>query len=251
MSNHKQNLVSHVKKQAKHLSKSEPDKRYNDCLNIIAKQLGYQDYHNVLQSSKPSVKQTHPLESFAEDIKAVLLRCVDESQYYYDLSYQEPEFPESLDITQTERNNLPGVHRFSKEEITEELFSLLSVQVKTNSDFHKIDWLTRWAVYKDEIKEIGYALLQSDKNQDYELGYLLVSLGHYYRSLMDSCSYQIGEHVDFKSYFGYWLHSMHANDESNSTIKSLLLNFSAASPELTNRATSWAPEWWLKKTGRI
>ncbi|WP_434359248.1 hypothetical protein NF212_04560 [Parasalinivibrio latis] len=251
MSNHKQNLVSHVKKQAKCLSKSEPEKCYNDCLNIIAKQLGYQDYYNVLQSSKLSVKKTHPLESYCEEIKTVLLSCVEASEYYRDLSYKEPEFPENLYITQIERNNLPGVHKFSKDEIAEELFSLLFVQVDINSDLHKIEWLTRWAVYKDKIKEIGYDLLESDINQHRELGYLLVSLGHYYRSLMDNCSHKIGDHIDFKSYFGYWLHSMHANDESNSTIKSLRFNFSVASPVFANNATSWAPEWWLKQAGRI
>lgn len=251
MSTHKQNLVAHVKKQAKLLNKSEPDKRYNDCLNIIAKQLGYQDYHNVLHRSNIFVKQTHPLELFSVDIKTVLLKCVDGSEYYYDLSYKEPEFPERLYITPIEKNNLQGVHKFSKEEITEELFSLLFVQVNINSDLHKIEWLTRWAVDKDKIKNFGHDLLKSDKNQVYELGYLLVSLGHYYRSLMDNCSHKIGEHIDFKSYFSYWLHSMHANDESNSTIKSLRFHFSVTSPELTNSATSWAPEWWLKQTGRI
>ncbi|MBB1462403.1 MULTISPECIES: hypothetical protein [Vibrio] len=251
MLNNKQNLVSHVKKQAKLLSKSEPDKCYNDCLNIIAKQLGYQDYHNILQKNKLSVEQAHPLESYSLYIKTVLLRSVDESQHYHDLSYEEPEFPESLYITQIERNNLPGIHKFSKEEIAEELFSLLFFQINTKSDLHKIEWLTRWAVYKDGIKDIGYNLLKSDKTNDCELGYLLVSLGHYYRSLMDNCSYKIGEHIDFKSYFGYWLHSVYSNDESNPTIKSLRLNFSVASPELINSATSWAPKWWLKQAGRI
>lgn len=247
----KKNLVSHVKKQAKRLSKLESDKGYNDCLNLIAKQLGYQNYHNVVQASKLSVEKLHPLESFSGDIKTVLLKCVDGSRYYHDLSYKEPEFPQNLHITPTEKNNLQGVHKFSSEEIAEELFSLLFVQVNINSDLHKIEWLTRWAVDKDRIKEFGYDLIKSDKNQFHELGYLLVSLGHYYRSLMDNCSRKIGEHIDFKSYFGCWLHSMHANDESNSTIKSLRLNFSVASPELTNRATSWAPEWWLKQVGRI
>lgn len=251
MSNHKQNLASHVKKQAKRLNKSEPDKRYNDCLNIIAKQLGYQDYHYVLQRSKLSVEQTHPLESFSVDIKTVLLKCVGGSGYYRDLSYKEPELPESLYITPIEKNNLPGAHKFSYEEIAEELFSLLFFQVNINSDLHKIEWITRCAVDKDKIKDLGYDLLKSDNNQVHDLGYLLVSLGHYYRSLMDNCSYRIGEHIDFKSYFGFWLHSMHANDESNATIKTLRLNFSVGSPELSNNATSWAPEWWLKQTGRI
>lgn len=251
MLSHKKNLVSHVKKQAKHLTKSEPEKRYNDCLNIIAKRSGYQDYHTLLQRNKLSVEQTHPLESYSLDIKAVLLQCVDESEHFRDLSYKEPEFPESLYITQTERNNLPGVHKFNKEEIAEELFSLLFVQINSNSDLHKIEWLTRWAVYKDDIKEIGHNLLKSNKNQDCELGYLLVSLGHFYRSLMDNCSRKIGEHIDFKSYFDCWLSSVYPNDESNPTIKSLRLNFSVTSSELVNGATSWAPEWWLKQVGRI
>lgn len=249
MSNHKNNLVSHVKKQAKTLNKSEPDKCHNDCLNIVAHRFGYQNYHNLLQACKPSVVKSHPLELFSSEIKAILQRYVDDSKYYYDQSYKEPDFPESVYITQEGRNKLPGSHKFSKEEITDELFSLLSDPIDVNSDLHKIGWLTRWAVYKDGIKELGYGLLEAENHR--ELGYLLISLAHFYRSLMDNCSYKIGEHIDFKSYFGYWLNSIYANDKSNATITSLLNEFSAQSPSLMNGATSWAPEWWLKNSGRI
>ncbi|WP_238134425.1 DUF4165 domain-containing protein [Vibrio cincinnatiensis] len=116
-----------------------------------------------------------------------------------------------------------------------------------------VEQLTRWTIDKEKLKQYGYSCHEGENKQYEDLGYILVAIGHYYRSLMDNCSYQIGEHINFKSYFGYWLRAMHPNAQTNSPVLEALKHFYPANGDqgLSIGATSWAPTWWLQEQGRI
>ncbi len=227
MSSTKKNLLAHAKKQAKKLRKTSPEKPYNQCLNEIAQKLGFSDFYDLGQQEKCTDLRLKPsiclIEKHAELIKKVLADCVDKE---------------------------------SNAELVTEFWNLLFSPINIDSQLEHIEQLTRWRIDKEKLKQYGYSCHESDRKQYEGLGYILVSIGHYYRSLMDNCRYQIGEHITFKSYLGHWLHSMYPNTRKNRTNSTVLEELKQLYPvsgeqELSVGATSWAPRWWLQEQGRI
>ena len=220
MSPTKKNLLAHAKKQAKTLRKTSPEKPYHQCLDEIAQNLGFRDYHYLVRQEKYNDTQLNPntclVDKYADLIKRVLADCIDKKP---------------------------------NDELVTQLWSLLFSPVNSDSNLEHIERLTKWDIDKERLKQYGYSCHEGDSDQYEDLGYILVAMGHYYRSLMDNCSYQIGEHIVFKSYFGYWLRNDFIN---NPTVLEELKQLYPAygDPELSG-ATSWAPKWWLQKAGRI
>ena len=129
-----------------------------------------------------------------------------------------------------------------------QLWDLLFSPINNLSKLNKIEKLTRWDINKEMLKEIGYSFQKSHGHQ-YKIGCILVAMGHYYRSLMDNCSYQIGEHIVFKSYFGYWLRNDFINNPT--VLEELKLLYPINGEREMIGATTWTSKWWLKKMGRI
>lgn len=227
MSPANQNLIAHAKKRAKKLQKNSPEKPYCLCLNEIAQDLGFCDYHDLIQKDKSSDLQLNssicPIDKHSEIIKKVIADCVDKE---------------------------------SKNELVTEFWDLLFSSINRDSQLKHIEQLTRWTIDKEKLKQYGYSCHESESKQYEDLGYILVSIGHYYRSLMDNCSHQIGEHINFKSYLGHWLCSMYPNIRNDRTNSKALEELKQLYPvngvqELSVGATSWAPTWWLQEQGRV
>ncbi|OOE40620.1 hypothetical protein BZG00_04240 [Salinivibrio kushneri] len=224
MSDEKRNLVAHAKKAAKKLCKSSPEKSHSQCLNIIAKSLGFRDYHNLLQHNKnqaPIVEDyTCLVDKYSKVINKVLADCIS----------KEP-----------------------KDELVNDFFGLLSTTINTDTDLERIEQLTRWTIDKEKLKQYGYSFHEGENKKYEDLGYILVAISHYYRSIMDNCSHQIGEHISFNNYFGYWLRAIHPNARTNSpTLEKLKQLYPYNGDQtLSIGATSWAPRWWLQDQGRL
>lgn len=220
----KNNLIAHVKKTAKKLHKTFPEISHSQFLIQTAQDLGFRDYHDLLQQNKIQGSKLEAniclIDKYSEIIKKVLADCIDKEQ---------------------------------KNELVNEFFGLLSTAIDTDSNLKHVEQLTRWTIDKEKLKQYGYSCHEGENKQYEDLGYILVAIGHYYRSLMDNCSYQIGEHINFKSYFGYWLRAMHPNAQTNSPVLEALKHFYPANGDqgLSIGATSWAPTWWLQEQGRI
>ncbi|QBG36868.1 hypothetical protein [Litorilituus sediminis] len=208
-----QNLIVHVKKKAKQLQKSSPEKKHCQCLDEIAQEKGFRDYFDLKQKNKEQ-KQEIPLNPYfidahADIIKTVIANCAVE------------------------------------DELVPELWDLLFANISSDSDIQHIEQLTRCKIDKEAIKNYGYAALKSDSEQDKILGNILVSIGHYYRSLMDNSAHKIGEHINFKTYFGYWLLRFGQDKE-------VLEKLKRSYPyDGESGGTSWAPEWWLIDKGYV
>jgi flagellin-specific chaperone FliS len=220
----KNNLIAHVKKTAKKLHKTFPEISHSQFLIQTAQDLGFRDYHDLLQQNKVQGSKLEAniclIDKYSEIIKKVLADCIDKEQ---------------------------------KDELVNEFFGLLSTAIVTDSNLKHVEQLTRWTIDKEKLKQYGYSCHEGENKQYEDLGYILVAIGHYYRSLMDNCSYQIGEHINFKSYFGYWLRAMHPNAQTNSPVLEALKHFYPTNGDqgLSIGATSWAPTWWLQEQGRI
>ncbi|MBU2967618.1 hypothetical protein Q4508_11095 [Amphritea sp. 2_MG-2023] len=220
----KQNLIAHVKKTAKKLHKTSPEKSHNQCLNQTALDLGFRDYHDLLQQNKTQGSELEAniclIDKYSEVIKKVLADCIDKEQ---------------------------------KDELVHDFWVLLSTTINADSNLKHVEQLTRWTIDKEKLKQYGYSCHEDENKQYEDLGYILVAIGHYYRSLMDNCSYQIGEHINFKSYFGYWLRAMYPSAQTSSKILETLKQLYPENGDqgLSIGATSWAPRWWLQEQGRI
>ncbi|MDO6613106.1 hypothetical protein Q4601_18310 [Shewanella sp. 1_MG-2023] len=238
---HSNNVIVHVKKLAKKLKKAKPTLKHNQCLDECAQSLGYTNYYQLLtqhplHSSQDSVATTSILEQFSVKIKEVL-------------DFSLSKHKEDFSTLQTDTLQ-------SKESIIAEYWQLLLEPIDKQTDLNKVEQLTRWGIDKEIIKEIGHYAEKEEDGEIKRLGYLLVAIGHYYRSLMDNCSRQIAEHINFESYFCHWLHSMHPNVQGNDVNSKALKELKQRYPikdnlEMHNHATSWAPQWWLKDMGRI
>lgn len=227
MSSTNKNLIAHVKKQAKKLRKTSPEKPHHQCLDEIAQNQGFSDFNHLnIHENGTKLKSKSSIcliETHSELIKNVLSDCVDKE---------------------------------TNAELVTEFWNLLFSPINSDSQLEHIEQLTRWSIDKEKLKQYGYSCHESDSKEYEALGYILVSIGHYYRSLMDNCYYQIGEHITFKSYLGHWLHSMYPNTRSSRTNSPTLEELKQRYPvsgdqELSVGATSWAPKWWLQKQGRI
>lgn len=223
----KKNLLAHAKKQAKKLCKASPDKKHHQCLDEIAQELGFSDFNYLVRQEKCTDLRLKNgiclIEKHEELIKKVLADCVDKT---------------------------------SDAKLVTEFWNLLFSPINIDSQLKHIEQLTRLRIDKEKLKQYGYSCHESDSKQYEGLGYILVAIGHYYRSLMDNCSHQIGEHITFKSYLGHWLRSMYPNTKNNQTNSTVLKELKQLYPvsgeqELSVGATSWAPKWWLQEQGRI
>lgn len=220
----KKNLIAHAKKTAKKLHKTSPEKSHSQCLNQTAQDLGFRDYHDLLQQNKIQGSELEAniclIDKYSEIIKEVLADCINKEQ---------------------------------KDELVNELLGLLSTDIDTDSNLKHVEQLTRWTIDKEKLKQYGYSCHEGENKQYKDLGYILVAIGHYYRSLMDNCSYQIGEHINFKIYFGYWLRAMYPGAQNSSKVLETLKQLYPENGDqgLSVGATSWAPTWWLKEQGRI
>ena len=212
------NLIAHVKKQAKKLHKNSPEKKHSQCLNEIAQEHGYRDFHDLRQQNK---EQGHKIPSslcsidtYEDTIKKIIAVCLDG-----DYEKQQGLVPE--------------------------LWDLLFTEITSESDLHRIEQLTRVELDKETIKNYGYDALRKDSEQEKILGNILVSIGHYYRSLMDNSAHKIAEHINFKTYFGYWLLRYGQDEEVTEKLKKSYPYDGAPG------GTSWAPEWWLIEKGYV
>jgi hypothetical protein len=255
MNNIHQNLNAHVKKQAKKLKKSNPDSQYSQCLEQIAKDLGYRNLHDLQQQDKspnPVALRTNKLitNKSLEIIKQIMAESL-----VCETPYCEPNIDKREVIPfKPEFANLPGIHLYTKEQLVELFCELLLKKIDSSSDLHHIEWLCRRAIDKEIIKEFGHALQNNQEKEKKAIGYTLVALSHYYRSLMDNCAFKIAEHINFEQYFGYWLHSMWPHDDSDKVNSEVIMELKGFYPLndlcASSGATNWAPHSWLKKQGR-
>jgi len=237
---HSNNIIAHVKNHAKKLKKANPTLKHNQCLDECAQSLGYTNYYqllnqNSLNSPQKSAASTSILEEFSAIIKEVL-----------DLSLST----DIEDFSTLQTDTLQ-----SKASIISEYWQLLLDPIDKQTDLKKVEQLTRWGIDKEIIKEIGHDAEKREDGRIKRLGYMLVAIGHYYRSLMDNCSYKIAEHINFESYFCHWLHSMYPNVQGNGINSKVLKELKQRYPikdklGMRSSATSWAPQWWLKEMGR-
>lgn len=232
MSDTNSNLIAHVKKRAKklykqNLDKQNPEKKHSQCLEECSKNLGYRDYHDLKQQAdslnNSAASRTCLIDKYPELINKAFDGCIT----------KEP-----------------------KDELIAKFWDLLRTPINNESPLEDIEQLARWEIDKETLKQYGYSCLKSKKAQYEDLGYLLLAVGHYFRSVMDNCRYQIAEHPKFTDYFGLWLRSMYPNsnnEQNSSTVLSELKQFYTfnENEELFKGATSWAPKWWLKEQGRI
>lgn len=205
MSTEHYNLIAHVKKKAKQLQRNSPNKTHCQCLDEIAQEKGFRDYFDLKQQNKEQKRKVPSgpcfIETHADIIKKVITTCAVEN------------------------------------ELAAELWDLLFTNISSDSDLERIEQLTRWKIDKETIKSYGYSALERDSEQDKILGNILVSIGHYYRSLMDNSARKIAEHIDFKTYFGYWLLGFCKDKE-------ILEKLKKSYPyDGKSGGTSWAPEW--------
>lgn len=210
------NLIVHAKKKAKQLQKKSPDKIYNHCLNEVAQELGYLDFFHLKQHENVNRKPCF-VESNAELIKDVLGRCI------VDVIDQPLRFADEE----------------SQQNIVPELWGLLFSTITNESDLEKIDQLTRWKIDKEKLKGFGNTYLAPKvSDNDIIVGNILLSMSHYYRSLMDNCAHKIGEHINFKEYFGYWLKGFGQGEK-------VVTKLCKVYPYYGNSGgTSWRPGWW-------
>lgn len=228
MSNSHNNLVAHVKKQAKKRSKLSPEKNLSSHREDVSIELGYRNYHDLLKSceaislTKPTV-YTLPeyLDKHESFFIKLLTVCISD------------RVPESL-----------------HEDKVQELWQLLSTGITQDSELDKIERLTRWEIYKETLKDQGYYFQEQEADNEKAVGHICIAMGHYYRSLMDNCAHQIGEHINFNDYFPLWLRSMYQDSENIIANALMEKNIANSDSPLTNRATSWAPLHWLKERGR-
>lgn len=220
----KQNLIAHAKKSAKKLHKISPEKSHSQCLDEISQDLGFRDYHELHKKHQTEGLEFKAniclIDKYSEVIRRVIAHCIDKEQ---------------------------------KEDLVNEFWCLLSTTINSDSEIKHIEQLTRWSIDKEKLKKYGYSCYESENKQHVYLGYILVAIGHYYRSLMDNCSRQICEHINFKNYFGSWLRNVGPKPQTSSAVLEALKE---RYPEnvgqgLSNGATSWAPRWWLEEQGRI
>jgi len=211
MSTEHHNLIAHVKKKAKQLQKNSPNKTHCQCLHEIAQEKGFRNYFDLKQQDKEQKQKVHSATCFidihADIIKKVIATCAVD------------------------------------DESVPELWDLLFTNISSNSDLERIEQLTRWKIDKETIKNYGYSALERDSEQDKIVGNILVSIGHYYRSLMDNSARGIAEHINFKTYFGYWLLGFGKDKE---VLKKLRRSYPYDGEP---GGTSWAPEWWLIENG--
>tara|TARA_R110000751_G_scaffold307906_1_gene434715 strand:- start:268 stop:945 length:678 start_codon:yes stop_codon:yes gene_type:complete len=221
------NIIAHAKKLAKKLRKQNPEKQHLQCLEEVSQSLGYRNYHDLMQQVNSLNNSADPraclIDKYSELINKAFDGCIT----------KEP-----------------------KDELIAKFWDLLCTPINNESPLENIEQLTRWKIDKETLKQYGDSCLESKKTQYEDLGYLLLAMGHYFRSVMDNCRYQIAEHPKFTDYFGLWLRSMYPNSniESNSsTVLDELKQFYTfnENEELFKGATSWAPKWWLKEQGRI
>ncbi|GGF13983.1 hypothetical protein NQU96_05640 [Pseudoalteromonas elyakovii] len=226
------NLIAHVKKRAKKLHKQNRDKQNSEktlsqCLEECSQDLGYRDYHDLMQQANSLnnsvASRTCLIDKYPDLVNKAFNNCIT----------KEP-----------------------KEELIAKFWDLLRTPINNESSLEDIEKLTRWEINKETLKDYGYSCLESKKTQYEDLGYLLLAMGHYFRSVMDNCRYQIAEHPKFTDYFGLWLRSMYPNsnsEQNSSTVICELKQFYTfnENEELFKGATSWAPKWWLKEQGRI
>ena len=232
MSDTNSNIIAHVKKRAKKLLKQNRDKQnsgktHSQCLEECSRDLGYRDYHDLMQQAdslnNSAASRTCLIDKYPELINKAFNNCIT----------KEP-----------------------KDELIAKFWDLLRTPINNESPLKDIEQLTRWGINKETLKDYGYSLLESKNTQYEDLGYLLLAMGHYFRSVMDNCKYQIAEHPKFTDYFGLWLRSRYSNsnsEQNSSTVINELKQFYTfnENEELFKGATSWAPKWWLEEQGRI
>lgn len=227
MSGTNSNLIAHVKKRAKKLYKQNPVKTHSQCLEECSRDLGYRNYHDLMRQANSLNSNAVPraclIDKYSELINKAFDGCIT----------KEP-----------------------KDELIAKFWDLLCTPINNESPLENIEQLTRWKINKETLKQYGDSCLESKKTQYEDLGYLLLAMGHYFRSVMDNCRHQIAEHPKFTDYFGLWLRSMYPNSKSeqnSSTVICELKQFYTfnENEELFKGATSWAPKWWLKEQGRI
>ena len=212
--------------QKNYINKTQ-EKTHSQCLEECSRDLGYRNYHDLMQQANllnsNAVPRACLIDKYSELINKAFDGCIT----------KEP-----------------------KDELIAKFWDLLCTPINNESPLENIEQLTRWKIDKETLKQYGDSCLESKKTQYEDLGYLLLAMGHYFRSVMDNCRYQIAEHPKFTDYFGLWLRSMYPNSniESNSsTVLDELKQFYTfnENEELFKGATSWAPKWWLKEQGRI
>lgn len=228
MSHSHTNLVAHVKKQAKKRSKLSPEKSLSHHREDVSIELGYRNYHDLLKSFQAVISETptvHTLQEYLDKYESFFIKL----------------------LTDCISSRVPKSRREDK---AQELWRLLFTEITQDSEFGKIEQLTRWEIYKEALKQQGDLLQEQEGDNEQAVGNICVSMGHYYRSLMDNCADQIGEHINFNDYFTLWLRSMY--QDSGNIIANALMekNLVSCDSPLTNRATSWAPLHWLKEKGR-
>ncbi|WP_028114991.1 hypothetical protein [Ferrimonas kyonanensis] len=247
------NIVSHAKKRAKKLSKISAQP-YMQCLDSVAKELGFADFHDLQQKrSQPTKKK--PSAASIDKHHAMMEKCIWHCIAEDTLTYKDESSLEVLGFDYLGRKVIQdnGEGRtYSRGELTEIYLKLLDSEIDSSADLHWIEWLTRRAIDKEAMKQYGYQLRNDESGDKKVIGIIFVSLGHYYRSLMDNCAHKIAEHINFKQYFSVWLRSMYSEDTKDEIANMLMEEYPIdVSQTLPRNVTSWAPRWWLEEQGRI
>lgn len=232
MSDTNSNIIAHVKKRAKKLHKQNPEKTHVQWLEECSKNLGYRDYHDLMQQAN-SLQHT---DSFSQSAASSIC-LLDRDSEIINLLLEECVVSEQKGVL---------INKF---------WNLLLYPIDKESPLEDVEQLTRQKIDKETLKEYGYSFLERTEPQLKDFGYLLLAMSHYFRSLMDNCRYQIAEHPKFTDYFGLWLrrHQNSNNERDESPTLEKLKQFYTfnENEELFKGSTSWAPKWWLEEQGRI
>tara|TARA_R110001583_G_scaffold68130_1_gene194171 strand:+ start:517 stop:1221 length:705 start_codon:yes stop_codon:yes gene_type:complete len=221
-------FIKNVKKSAKSLKK-ELNIDHTKALELASKEAGFSSYH-ALQTTFENQKK--PEIDFIQEVRQILISYMESDSGGTAIKaneYSLSQYHDTSDIVTI------------KSKVLTKLLDAFDNGIEHNGKNISADYsLLTSGPYNESIKEAGYSLMKEDDIKQKVMGNILVSLGHYYRSVHDCFKSKRLIHPNFEVYLSDWIRSVRADGQHASEIMHKLYSSNKYNG-LRSGTTYWKP----------